>query len=71
METCAGCDVSALSHPFVAVMRENGTWVKKPVCTQCWLDPTHRTTPLKAHFFSRAQGEAAVAAAGSSTISGG
>lgn len=71
MKTCAGCGASAQLHPYVVVQAaDGGGFESKPVCTPCWKDPAHRTTPLKGHFFQVHQAEAAVAAAGSSSLGG-
>lgn len=69
METCAGCGAQVAQHPYVAVCRDaSGAWVALPVCLDCWREPAHRTTQLKAHFFPVRLAAQAVAAAGSSNL---
>lgn len=68
MDTCCGCGAS-LTAPsqYVAVIKEDDTFVNKPVCDACHRDPAHRTVTLKAHFFPRHAATAATSAAGSSS----
>lgn len=64
METCAGCDKKAKTHPMVGVGKNDaGEMVKVPVCTTCHEDPRNRKHPLKYHFFPRANGNLGLAAA--------
>jgi hypothetical protein len=72
MEACVGCGALATAHPIVAVMKDpdSNTFIGRPCCKRCHEDPTHRTQPIKAHFFPAAQKAAAVAKAGSSSIGG-
>lgn len=72
-EKCVGCGNSALKHPWVAVMRSDGSnvlekWVAKPCCDACHVDPAHRKVKLKAHFFDRAGEKQGLALAGSTNI---
>lgn len=75
MDTCCGCG-QTLTTPskMVAVMAdpaESGNFVHRPICEACFVNPSNRTQPVKAHFFPRARAESAVRAAGSSDTVGG
>jgi hypothetical protein len=61
-ELCSGCGAVAPHHPVVGVTRdEDGRMASFPICDACWRDPSHRTVPLKMHFFDPTQAETAVA----------
>ena len=70
VEPCSGCGEMASSHPMIGVARDAETdeMAAFPVCGPCWKDPAHRITPLKMHFFPRAQEAVAVARAGNGDI---
>lgn len=67
---CLGCGAEHPKHPMVAVVKAPAgrSFIGRPVCEACWQDPAHRTTPIKGHFFPRADAPVAIARAGSSTI---
>jgi hypothetical protein len=72
-ELCIGCGIAAKAegHPMVAVVSHDGTFVAKPVCKACHVDPEHRTLgPIKGHFFPAGAAQIAVARAGSSSLGG-
>jgi hypothetical protein len=56
MEICSGCGAAAEQHPIFGVTRdrETGRMAEFPVCAECWINPEHRTAPLKMHFFEHA-----------------
>ena len=69
MEPCSGCgDVAR--HPMVGVTRdeETGEMEAFPVCRECWLNPEHRKTPLKMHFYAADQADIALERAGKGDI---
>lgn len=78
METCVGCGAQSIRHPIVAVasrgdiegdrIGEHEGHAAHPVCALCWKEPTRRKQTLKAHFFGRDEMDAALEAAGSSSI---
>jgi hypothetical protein len=65
LEMCSGCGAVAPQHPLVGVTRdvETGLMTAFPVCHECWATPSHRTRPIKMHFFDRAEADLAVQAA--------
>lgn len=71
VEWCCGCG-RQLETPaaMMAVLRDpiGDGWILQPVCTPCFIDPTHRSVTLKAHFFPRQRAESARRQAGASTI---
>lgn len=80
MEKCLGCGAEADAHPIVGVGRAEDHGMKTPdgmsgllpfnVCKACWVDPAHRSRPLKVHFFERSAHDlaAAVAKAGGTSV---
>lgn len=64
-EICSGCGAADDEHPIVGVTRdeEDGKMAAFPVCKECHVNPAHRKTVLKMHFFPRAQAPIAVDAA--------
>lgn len=62
---CYGCGETADIQPYVGVARDDvtGKMTAYPICLSCWRDPTHRTRPLKMHFFSTPLAAKAVDAA--------
>jgi hypothetical protein len=68
MQTCIGCGAQAERHPFIGVGRQrletgDGPMVDHPVCNACYLDPAHRSSPLKLTYFHVDASSQAVAAA--------
>lgn len=79
MEICYGCGAKAEAHPFVVVVNASDVetdeksergFAHVPVCAACHRDPSHRTTPIKGHFFPREMADRARDAAGSPNIGG-
>lgn len=74
-EKCIGCGDKAIKHPWVAVTSNPDKknvlvkFIAKPVCNSCHVDPAHRKTPIKGHFFSREDEKQGLALAGSPNIS--
>lgn len=66
-ERCCGCGRETPNYEFVAVLKIDDTFVHRPICQPCFLEPARRPG-LKAHFFNRTHGERAARVAGSTTV---